>query len=77
MLTRLPQGRGLGKVTRRKLAASLAASAAAAMAQPQAPSAAAPDEELRLARERLEAASDALARQEIPMAAEPAFRFEA
>jgi len=64
------------KVTRRRLAASLAVSAAA-MAQPQPPSAAAPDEDLRAARERLKAASDALARQEVPMAAEPAFRFEA
>ncbi len=64
------------KITRRKLAASLAASAVA-MAQPQSPSAAAADEDLRAARDRLKAASDALARREVPMAAEPAFRFEA
>ncbi len=61
------------KLTRRGLAASLAASAAAAMAQDQKPSA---DAELQLARERLQAASRALARQDLPMSAAPAFQFK-
>ena len=65
------------KLTRRKLAASLAASAAAAAAQTQSPPEPAMDEELRAARERLKAAGDALARREVSMGAEPAFRFEA
>jgi hypothetical protein len=61
------------KITRRKLAASLAASAAVAMAQDQKPSA---DAELQLARERLQNASRALARQDVPMSAAPAFQFK-
>ena len=64
------------KITRRTLAVSLAASTAA-LAQPQSPPAPAPDDELQTARARLKAASDALARQEIAMSAEPSFRFEA
>ena len=64
------------KFTRRKLAATLAASAAA-MAQPQTPSSAVPSEELNAARERIRTATDALARQEVPMATEPAFQFKA
>jgi hypothetical protein len=64
------------KFTRRKLAATLAASAAA-MAQPQTPSSATPDEELKAARERIKTAADALARQEVPLATEPAFQFKA
>jgi hypothetical protein len=62
------------KFTRRKLAASLAASAAAAMAQGQKPSA---DAELRLARERLQSAGVALAKQELTMSTAPAFQFKA
>jgi len=65
------------KFTRRKLAATLAASAAAAMAQPQTPSSAVLSEELNAARERIRTATDALARQEVPMATEPAFQFKA
>ena len=65
------------KFTRRKLAATLAASSAAAMAQPQTPSSAVPSEELNAARERIRTATDALARQEVPMATEPAFQFKA
>jgi hypothetical protein len=65
------------KFTRRKLAATLAASAAAAMAQPQTLSSAVPSEELNAARERIRTATDALARQEVPMATEPAFQFKA
>lgn len=64
------------KFTRRKLAATLAAQAAAAMAQPQSPSSAVPGEELKAARERIKTATDALARQEVPMATEPAFQFK-
>jgi hypothetical protein len=66
-----------GTFTRRKLAAALVAPAAAALAQPQTPSAAAAGDELKAARERLGSEAAALARQELPMAAEPAFRFEA
>jgi hypothetical protein len=65
------------KFTRRKLAATLAASAAAAMAQPQTPSSAVLSEELNAARERIRTATDTLARQEVPMATEPAFQFKA
>jgi hypothetical protein len=65
------------KFTRRKLAATLAASAAATMAQPQTPSSATPDEELKAARERIKTAADALTRQEVPLATEPAFQFKA
>ena len=65
------------KFTRRKLAATLAAPAAAALAQPQTPSSAVPGDELKAARERLGAAADALARQEVPIATEPAFQFKA
>ncbi len=61
------------KVTRRKLAASLAASAAAAMAQGQKPSA---DAELELARGRIQNASRALAKQELLMSTAPAFQFK-
>jgi hypothetical protein len=61
------------KITRRKLAASLAASAAAAMAQNQKPAA---GEELRLARERIQSASLALAKHEVLMSAAPAFQFK-
>ncbi len=61
------------RFTRRKLAASLAASATAAVAQNQKPSA---DAELQLARQRLQAASRVLASQDLPMSAAPAFQFK-
>ena len=61
------------KITRRKLAASLAASAATAMAQDRKPSA---DAELRLASERIQSAGLALAKQEVLMSAAPAFQFK-
>lgn len=63
----------VSKFTRRKLAASLAASAAAAVAQNREPSA---DAELQMARERLRRASDALAKRDVPMSAAPAFQFK-
>ena len=62
------------KITRRKLAAAVAASAAAPLlAQTPAPSA----DELQAARDRLKANSDTLAKQAVPMALEPAFVFRA
>jgi hypothetical protein len=62
------------KLTRRELAAVV--SAAMAEAQP-APQAALPADDLQMARERLKAAGDALAREQLPMATEPAFQFKA
>ncbi len=64
------------KLTRRQLAASLAASAAA-MAQTQSAPLAGDDEERKAARESLRAAAAELAKVEIPMATEPAFQFKA
>jgi hypothetical protein len=63
------------KLTRRELAAAVSASAMA-QAQP-APQAALPADELQMARERLKATGDALAREQVPMATEPAFQFKA
>ena len=65
------------KVTRRKLARVLAATAtltAHAQAQPQ-PAGTAP--QLDTARARLRGAAQGLARVPLPMAAEPAFQFKA
>jgi len=64
------------KLTRRQLAASLAASAAA-MAQTQPAPFAGDDEERKAARARLQDAAVELAKVEIPMAMEPAFQFKA
>jgi hypothetical protein len=64
------------KLTRRKLAAAVLGSAAGALAQNQPPPAT-PDEELKAARDRLRSNSESIARQEIPMAVEPAFQFKA
>lgn len=61
------------KITRRKLAAVLLAPAAAAQAQT--PSA--PRDEAEAARGRLKTNAEALAKVELPMSTEPAFRFEA
>jgi len=64
------------KITRRKLAAAaLVPAAALAQNQPALPRN--PDEELNAARDRAKGLSDALARQSIPMATEPAFQFKA
>jgi hypothetical protein len=72
------------KLTRRKLAAAVAATAAAGVpllgAAPllaQTPAPPAPDDELKAARDRLKATGDTLAGQAVPMATEPAFQFKA
>jgi hypothetical protein len=63
------------KLTRRELAAVVSATA---MAQAQTePQTAAPADELEAARQRLKANGNLLARQPVPMATEPAFRFKA
>jgi len=63
------------KLTRRQLATVLApAVALAGAAAPQPP--AAPDDELRAARDRIRANGEALARHDLPMAVEPAFQFK-
>ena len=61
------------KVTRRNLALTVAAAAMPAVAQ-QPASAADP---VQAARDRLKAAADALAKEKIPMATEPAVTFHA
>ncbi len=63
------------KITRRKWAAALAAPAAIAGGQTAAPEGA--DAELKAARDRLRAAAEALAQEDVPMATEPAFQFKA
>jgi hypothetical protein len=67
------------KVTRRKLARILAAAAAVpGVAAPQAPSAVSSgDEDLNTAREQLRNNAQQLAKVNLPMATEPAFRFKA
>ncbi len=70
------------RLTRRKLAAAVLGSAAAARAaQTAAEAQAAPartaDEELQAARERMRSNLETLARQTVPMATEPAFQFKA
>ena len=61
------------KLTRRKLAAALLAPAAAAPAQTPTP----PSDDLATARARLKSNAAAIAKVNVPMATEPAFRFEA
>ena len=63
------------KLTRRKLATALVSATALAAQQPQ--PAAAPDSDLKAARDRLQANAAALAGTPIPMATEPAFQFKA
>ena len=63
------------KLTRRQLATAL--TAAAALEQTPSGPPAAPEDELKAARDRLKANGAALARQEVPMATEPAFQFKA
>ena len=63
------------KITRRKLAVALASSGAlSSKALAQTP---APADPLQAAKDRIKAASDALAKEQIPMATEPAFQFKA
>jgi hypothetical protein len=63
------------KLTRRQLATAL--TSAAALAQTPSGPPATPEDELKAARDRLKANGAALARQEVPMATEPAFQFKA
>ncbi len=66
------------KVTRRRLAGALLVTAAArAQSAAQAAPPRTPEEELKAARARLQAAGDMLTKQEVPMATEPAFQFKA
>jgi hypothetical protein len=62
------------KMTRRKLAAVLVSSGAlASSALAQAPAAADP---LQAAKDRIKTASETLAKEQVPMATEPAFQFK-
>jgi len=63
------------KLTRRQLATAL--TSAAALAQTPSGPPATPGEELKAARDRFTANGAALAKQEVPMATEPAFQFKA
>ena len=63
------------KLTRRQLATAL--TSAAALAQTPSGPPAAPEDELKAARDRVTANGAALAKQEVPMAVEPAFQFKA
>ncbi len=66
------------RVTRRKLAATVLGSAAAsALAQTQPAARTSPEDELNAARGRMKANLDTLAKQDVPMATEPAFQFKA
>jgi len=74
------------KMTRRKLAAAITLSAASAAAPllaqtapapPRAPQAPTPDEELKAARDRLQANGEKLAQRSVPMPVQPAFQFRA
>jgi hypothetical protein len=62
------------KLTRRKLAAALVSATAVAAQQPQA--APAPADDLKTARDRMQANAAALAATPLPMATEPAFQFK-
>jgi len=64
------------KITRRKLAAVLVSGSALARTSAQAQTAA-PADPLQAAKDRIKANSDALAKEQLPMAAEPAFQFKA
>jgi hypothetical protein len=63
------------KLTRRQLATAL--TSAAALAQTPSGPPATPEEELKAAKDRVQANGAVLARQEVPVATEPAFRFKA
>ena len=63
------------KLTRRQLATAL--TSAAALAQSPSGPPATPEEELKAARDRVKANGAVLAKQEVPMATEPAFQFKA
>ena len=63
------------KLTRRQLATAL--TSAAALAQTPSGPPATPEDDLKAARDRFQANGAALAKQEVPVAAEPAFQFKA
>jgi hypothetical protein len=63
------------KLTRRQLATAL--TSAAALAQTPSGPPATPEDELKAARDRVQANGAALASQEVPVATEPAFQFKA
>jgi hypothetical protein len=63
------------KLTRRQLATAL--TSAAALAQTPSGPLATPEEELKAAQDRIKATGAALAKQEVPVATEPAFQFKA
>jgi len=63
------------KLSRRQLAGAVCATALAQAQTGQ--RAAAPADDLQIARERLKANGEALAQHELPAATEPAFRFQA
>jgi hypothetical protein len=63
------------KLTRRQLATAL--TSAAALAQTPSGPPATPEDELKTARDRVQANGAALAGQEVPVATEPAFQFKA
>ncbi len=63
------------KLTRRQLATMLASTTVLAQAPPPVP--ATPEEELKNARNRVKANSEALARLPVAMPTEPAFQFKA
>lgn len=64
------------KLTRRQLGAILAASAAPALVRAQASERQSPEELLATAKAEARNNADALAKFQLPMATEPAFRFE-
>jgi uncharacterized membrane protein len=63
------------KLTRRQLATAL--TSAAALAQTASGPPATPEDELKAATDRVKANGAALAKQEVPVATEPAFQFKA
>jgi hypothetical protein len=63
------------RLTRRELAAALASSTALAQTGPRPPET--PDDLLKAAHDRVRAAAELLAKEQVPMAAEPAFQFKA
>jgi hypothetical protein len=62
------------KLTRRQLATAL--TSAAALAQTPSGPPATPEDELKAARDRVKTNGAVLARQEVPVATEPAFQFK-
>ena len=63
------------KLTRRQLATAL--TSAAALAQTPSGPPATPEDELKAARDRVQANGAVLAKQEVPVTTEPAFQFKA